>query len=85
MFFALEESKRVKVDALILANLDVKELRIAGLVCKKYHVASVTLLSAFRAVQYLLPSTPLSDIQKQLLWGNRHLLSGRLSSFCLLF
>ena len=55
------------VQVLELCEFDIVELRSLGLVCRKWHRASILCLSSFRQMQYYLPSHALSDREKRLL------------------
>lgn len=59
-----------------LCEFNLKELRVLGQVCRKWHRASIMCLSTFRQIQYYLPSHKLSDREKKLLIINRDFLRG---------
>lgn len=59
-----------------LCEFDLKELRVLGQVCRRWHRASVMCLSTFRQIQYYLPTHRLSKKEKKLLIINRRFLSG---------
>jgi hypothetical protein len=64
------------IDVLIIANLDVKQLKKIGQLGRLWHSASNYCLSIFREIQYKLVTDKISKDEKQLLWINRKYLSG---------
>jgi hypothetical protein len=59
-----------------LCGFNLKELRVLGQVCRKWHRASIMGLSMFRQIQYYLPSHRLSEREKTMLVINRGFLAG---------
>jgi hypothetical protein len=57
-------------------QLDVATLRRVSRVCRLWHAAAVRSLSAFREIQYRLPSETLSERERYQLQINAHLIKG---------
>lgn len=59
-----------------ILGLDIEDLKNVGLVCKEWNNASNYLLSIFREIQYKLPNSNYTDIEKEMLWNNIDYLPG---------
>ena len=60
----------------VLSGLTLRDMASVSLVCRDWNRIANTYRSLFREIQYLLPTYPLSPIQRKILWVNADLLSG---------
>ena len=65
-----------KIELFMILNLDIKDLKKAGQVCKEWHNASNYILSIFREIQYKLPHDEYTNTEKKLLWNNISYITG---------
>ena len=70
------ESVKKTIELFIILDLDIKDLKKAGKVCKIWHNASNYILSIFREIQYKIPGCEYSPLEKKLLWNNAVYLTG---------
>ncbi|QKF94394.1 phosphatidylinositol kinase [Fadolivirus algeromassiliense] len=70
------ESVRKIIELLVILNLDIKQLKLVGKLCKQWHHASNYILSIFREIQYKLPNDTFTELEKKLLWGNINYING---------
>lgn len=63
-------------DVFTTLNLDVRQLKKLGSVCKMWNTASNYCLTIFREIQYKLPTDVLTDTEYNLLWTNSGYLAG---------
>lgn len=59
-----------KIELFTLLNLDIKDLKKVGQVCKEWHSASNYILSIFREIQYKLSHDEYTVAEKKMLWTN---------------
>ena len=70
------------IDIFIACELDIKDLKKAGTVCKRWHNASNYILSIFRAIQYKLPDHEYTDLERKLLHINAKYIAGH-NRYCI--
>lgn len=59
-----------------LLDLDLYNIKNAGMVCSEWRHASLFYISKFRLIQYKLPYSKYNQWEKDVLWKNRFLLKG---------
>ena len=64
------------IELFIAMNLDLKTLKLFGRLCKSWHYASNYILSIFKEIQYKLPDSEYTDLERKLLKTNALYLAG---------
>lgn len=70
------DSVKKIIEIFIIIKPDVLFLNTAAKVCKSWNNASNYLLTIFREIQYKLPNSEYTELEKTLLWRNLDYLSG---------